>query len=373
MRAPVCTLLPRGPRRKLAVAPRTSADAGAGIDFATALDDDACGCRHHPGRPKIRRMNPKLRNHSIYVSGKFPALQKDEIGAYLVAQGARYSESKSAAGAYLCADPGDPKLVATGKPLFTLDDLGPPLAKYIERLTAAIDHQRTGTYKRDNLLCHLGHGPPANKALITRVEAALGFPVPADLLALMRQFNGLSLAVAKLKKGAKLELGDKVLPYAALADMKHPLWTAPVTQVLAAIGIPTWEDIFLRPQAQRICDHGSSYAPKDVIKIGALKVKAGDFFPHLFAFDLFHHYHGAALYADPKDKQLKVIYAHDYWADLTGDHPISLRTYAESLIAGIWGADWNVGQRLIRPVSKTAWPTYIRNIKGSPYIFLDLK
>ena len=45
----------------------------------------------------------------------------------------------------------------------------------------------------------------------------------------------------------------------------------------------------------------------------------------------------------------------------------------ESLIAGVWGAGWNVGQRLIRPVSKIGWPTYIRNISGSPYIFLTLR
>jgi hypothetical protein len=84
----------------------------------------------------------------------------------------------------------------------------------------------------------------------------------------------------------------------------------------------------------------------------------------------------AALIAHCRERlaqQLKVIYSHDYWADLTSDQPISLRTYMESLIAGVWGVDWNVGQRLIRPTSKTAWPTYIRNIKGSPYIFLELK
>lgn len=318
-------------------------------------------------------MTSKLKDQTLYVSGKFPGLQKDEVAAYVVAQGARFLDSKSAAQAYLCADPDDPKLVATGKPRFTLDDLGPPLARYLERLEAAIDHLRTGTYKTDTLLSHLGHGPPATQALVTSVEAALGFPVPADLLALMRQFNGLSLAVARLKKGAELSLGDRTLPYAALADTKHPLWNAPVTHVLAAIGIPTWEDIFLRPQDQRICNHAGSYPATTVIKIGTLKVKAGDFFPRLFALDLFHHYHGAAVYADPKDQQLKVIYSHDYWADLTSAQPISLRTYMESLIAGVWAADSNVGQRLIRPTSKTAWPTYIRNIHGAPYIHLDLK
>ncbi len=316
-------------------------------------------------------MKSKLGGHTIYVSGKFPGLQKDEVAAHVVAQGARFINSKSAAQAYLCADPGDPKLVATGKPRYTLADLGEPLDRYVERLAAAIEHLREGTYRGDRMLYHLAHGPAAGAPLIARVEAALGFQVPADLLALMRQFNGLSLAVAKLKPDARAELGGDLLPYAALADANHPLWRG-ASNVFAAIGIPTWEDIFLRPQEQRICNHGG-YSANHVIKIGALKVKAGDLFPRLFGLDLFHHYHGAAVYADPRDRQLKVIYSHDDWADLTADQPISLRTYMESLIAGVWGADHNVGQRLIRPTSKTAWPTYIRNIHNAPYIHLGLQ
>lgn len=315
----------------------------------------------------------KLTDQTLYVSGKFPGLQKDEVAAYAVAQGARFIDSKAAARAYLCADPKDPKLVATGKPRFTLADLGDPLTRYIERLEAAIDHQRTGTYQRAPMLYHLAHGPAANKSLIKQVEAALGFPIPADLLTLMRQFNGLSLAVARLKKTGSIKLPNTLLPYAALADMKHPLWRSSLTNnILGAIAIPTWEDIFLRPQTERLCDQSKYVPAAQVFKIGALKVKAGDLFPHLFAFDLFHHFHGAALYADPKAKDMKVIYSHDCWADLTSAHPVSLRTYMESLVAGIWGADWNVGQRLIKPVSKTAWPTYIRNIHGAPYISLAL-
>jgi hypothetical protein len=317
-------------------------------------------------------MKSKLEGQRIYVSGKFPGLQKDEIAARLVAQGGRYTDSKPTAQAFLCADPKDPGLVATGKPLHALDALGEPLARYCERLAAACSHLRTGTYQRDNMLFHLAHGAPASKALVAKVEAALGFPVPGDLLALMRQFNGLSLVVAKLKKSASIELGDALLPYATLAGMTHPLWRSGGPNVLATIGLPTWEDIFLRPQAQRLCDLSSSYEPKTVIKIGTLKVKAGDLFPRLFAFDLFHHYHGAAIYADAKERDLKVLYSHDCWADLEGAQPVSLCTYMESLVAGVWGADANVGQRLIRPVSKTAWPTYIRNIKGSPYVFLQL-
>lgn len=322
-------------------------------------------------KPKPRS---KLTDQTIYVTGKFPGLQKDEVAAYAVAQGARFIDSKAAARAYLCADPKGPKLVATGKPLFTLADLGEPLTHYIERLEAAIEHQRTGTYQRAPMLYHLAHGPAANKSLIKQVEAALGFPIPADLLTLMKQFNGLSLVVARLKKTGSIKLPNTLLPYAALADMKHPLWrTGATNSILGTIAIPTWEDIFLRPQTQRLCDQSSFTAPTQAFKIGALKLTAATLFPHLFAFDLFHHYHAAALYADPKAKDLKVIYSHDCWADLTSDQPISLRTYMESLVAGIWGADWNVGQRLIRPVSKTAWPTYIRNIHGAPYICLQLK
>lgn len=317
-------------------------------------------------------MNRKLGDKNFYVSGKFAGLQKDEVAAYGVAQGARYVNSAAAAQAYVCADPKEAKLVATGKPLFTLAALGDPLAGYVERLSAAVADSRAQQSKNENMLHHLAYGPPASKALIGKVEAALGFAAPPELVTLMRQFNGLSLVVATLKKNASIALGDSVLPYAALADMKHPLWRAKASAV-RTIALPTWEQIFLRPQTERLCDMSTIIGPKEVIKIGALKVKAGELFPRLFAFDLFHHYHGAAAYADPKDQKLKIIYAHDHWADLTADHPISLRTYMESLIAGVWGAGWNVGQRLIRPVSKIGWPTYIRNISNSPYIFLDLQ
>ena len=47
-----------------------------------------------------REMHPKLGDKTVYVSGKFDGLQKDEVAAYLVAQGAQYLSSVAAAGAY---------------------------------------------------------------------------------------------------------------------------------------------------------------------------------------------------------------------------------------------------------------------------------
>lgn len=313
-------------------------------------------------------------DRQVYVSGKFAGMQKEEVWAYLLATGAHGTMSKSA-GAYLAADPTDPKLVATGKPIYTLADLPASLDGYLDRLRAAVAFRRADLahYTHAEHVAHLGHGPPADDALIARVEAAVG-PLPEDVLALMRQFNGLSCVVATRKKGHGVELPDGApLPYATLADPSHPLWDGKTDWLLGAVAIPTWEDIFLRPQAQRLCDLGGSYGPKEAIKIGALKVKAGELFPRLFAFDLFHHFGGAALYLDPKERQARVIYAFDHWADLTSAHPVSLRLYMESLAAGIWNRIAHVGQRPIKPTSKTAWPTYIRNIHGAPYVFVELK
>lgn len=312
---------------------------------------------------------------SVYVSGRFPGLSKDEVWTYLLGLGAIGTTSKSTAQAYLCPDRSDAKLVATGKPIYTLEDLGAPLAGYVDRVGAAVAARRE-EYKRDkNLVTHFAHGAPADDALIARVEAALGFPAPAELKTLMRQFNGLSAVAAKLKRGAELTLpSDAPLPYAALADMNHPLWRGgKVEWLMGVIAIPTWEEVFLRPQAQRICDPGGAYGPKDVIKIGGLKVAAGQLFPRLFAFDLYHSFGGTALYADPKDQTVKAIYAFDAWADITSAQPVSLRAYMESLAAGLWGRVVHAGQRWIQPVSKTAWPTYIRNIHGAPYVFVELK
>lgn len=310
----------------------------------------------------------------VYVSGKFPGLSKDDVWTYLLGAGAYGTGSKSSAQAYLCPDRSDPKLLATGKPIHTLDELGAPLASYVSRLASAVASRREDLRRHKDLVCHFAHGPAADDALVARVEAALGFPAPADLRALMGQFNGLSAVVATLQRGARVELpDDRPLPYAGLADSGHPLWRGVIDWLIGVIAIPTWEDIFLRPQRERLCDLSATLGPKDVVKIGGLKVAAGALFPRLFAFDLFHSFAGTALYADPKAEALHVIYAFDHWADITGAHPLSLRTYMESLAAGIWGRMAHAGQRPIRPVSKTAWPTYIRNIHGAPYVFLELK
>lgn len=309
----------------------------------------------------------------VYVSGKFPGLAKEDVWTYLLGAGAVGTASKSAAEAYLCPDLSDAKLAASGKPIHTLDELGPPLAGYADRLAAAVAFRRADLRRRDGLVAHFGRGAPADDALIARVEAAIGFPAPPELRTLMRGFNGLSAVVAALKRGKKVELADSgPLPYAALADSGHPLWQGAIEWLIGVVAIPTWEEIFLRPQQQRICDLSSVYEAKAEMKIGGLKVRAGDLFPRLFAFDLFHPFAGAALYADPKERALKVIYAFDHWADLTGAHPLSLRTYMESLVAGIWGRMSHAGQRPVKPVSKTAWPTYVRNIHGAPYVFLEL-
>lgn len=310
----------------------------------------------------------------VYVTGKFPGLQKDEVYAYLLGHGADGTTSKSRAQAFLCPDPTDAKLVATGKPCYTLDALGAPLEGYLQRLKAGVQHRREDLKRNKQFVCHLAHGKPASAALVAKVAAAIGFPVPPDLRALMGQFNGLSAAVAVLKRGASVELADdKPLPYAALADLKHPLWQGKIEWLIGVIGIPSWEDIFLRPQKDRLCNIDGYTAASEALKIGALKLKPAALFPRLFAFDLFHHYAGTALYADPKDETMKAIYAFDYWADLTSAHPVSLRAYMESLAAGIWGRGVHAGQRIIKPVSKTAWPTYIRNIHGAPYVFIELK
>lgn len=311
----------------------------------------------------------------VYVSGRFDGLAKDEVWARLLGAGAHGTMSKSTAKAYLAADPHDAKLVASGKPIYTLADLPASLDGYLDRLKAAVASRKAelAGYGHVGHVAHLGYGPPADDALIARVEAAVG-PLPADVLSLMRQFNGLSCVVATVKNGQTVALPDRApLPYAGLADMKHPVWQLKIDWLLGTIAIPTWEDIFLRPQDRRLCDHGGSYGATDVLKIGTLRVKAAELFPRLFAFDLFHHFGGAALYLDPKDRQAKVLYTFDHWADLTSAQPVSLRTYMDSLAAGIWHRISHAGQRPIKPTSKTAWPTYIRNLHGAPYVFIELK
>lgn len=310
---------------------------------------------------------------AIYVSGKFEGLQKEEVWARLLAAGAWGQNTKSAQ-AYLAADPADPKLIATGKPIYTLADLPQSLDGWLAQLKAAVAHRGAAikTYPTVDAVAHLAYGPPADDALIATIERAVG-PLPADLLSLMRQFNGLSCVVGLMEKGHGITLpSDAPLPYAALAHDAHPLWAGRLSHLDVTIALPTWEDIFLRAQEDRICNH-TGHDPRDALKIGALKVKAGELYPCLFAFDLFHHYAGAALYLDPKEGDAKLLYGFDCWADLTSAHPTSLRFYMESLVAAVWSRMSFAGPRPIKPTSKTAWPTYIRNIHNAPWVYIELK
>lgn len=319
-------------------------------------------------------MTEKFGDKAIYVTGTFDGLQKEAVWAYLLATGAVGTMSKSAP-AYLAADPLDAKLLASGKPIYTLADLPSSLDGFLERLTGAVaSHRETFSRRRQAAwVAHLAYGPPAGEAQLREIEQALGLALPAEVKSLMRQFDGLSCVVATFKKGKAITLPDTPLPYAALADLKHPLWQGDLDWLIGNLAIPTWKEIFLRPQERRLCDHSDSYEDDEVLKIGALKVKAGALFPRLFAFDLFHSFAGAALYLDPKDEQAKIIYAFDHWADLTSAQPVPLRFYMESLAAGIWCRLSNVGLRPIKPVSKTAWPTYIRNVHNTPYVYIELK
>ncbi len=313
---------------------------------------------------------------SVYVSGKFEGVDKGEVWAWLLGLGAYGCTSKSAARAYLCADASDPKLVATGRPVYTLADLGAPLQGYLGRLREAVAERRAefARYRNQGTVAHLGAGPPADEALIASVTEAVGGRLPEELGALMRQFNGLSCVVATLKGPGGLDLPDgEPLPYGALVDSDHPLWRGRVDWLLGVIGIPRWEDIFLRPPQRRMCYREGPYGPKETFKAGALKVKAADFYPNLYTFDLYHPFGGAALYIDPKDGSASVLHAFDAWADLSSAHPLGLRAYMESLVAGIWHRVSHAGQRPIRPLSRTAWPTFIKNLHGAPYIFVELK
>lgn len=311
----------------------------------------------------------------VYVSGRFPGLQSDEVSAHLHGLGARVTESKSVARAILTATPDDPKnlaFAAKGKVILTLEDLTPPLEGWVERLKAA-EASFEKELARKTMLHHFAVGQPADPTLMAKVEAAIGFPAPDDLRALMLQFDGLSLVGAERVPHATLTLPQEVLPYAALVDGGHPLWAAiapgePVT----TIAIPRWQDVFLRPVEARLSGPGS-YGPKDKLKIGALKVSGSDLHARLFPFDLFHPFHGAALYADPVAKDLKVLYASDHWASLTDYHPVSLSVYMESLAGMVWHKSAHWVQRIIAPTSKTAWPTYIRKIHGAAYVFLETR
>ncbi len=310
----------------------------------------------------------------IYVSGRFEGLDKSEVSAYVHGFGGDSAFSQSGVDAILSATPDDPKLItkAKGKKIITLADLPAPLEGYVDRMKAAQVAFRTlfASYRK-NMAHHLAFGPPADQALIGRVEKAIGFAMPAELRSLMTQFNGLSCIGAELAPGATLPLADSLMPYAAL--MEHPVWSAAVVgEPVVSIGIPQWEDVFLRAPEARLTGV-SSYGPKEKLKIGSLKVGATEFYERLFPFDLFHSFLGAALYADPVAKDLKVIYASDHWASLTDYEPVSLGVYMEALCGMVWHHGNHWPQRIIQPLSKTAKPTYIRSIHDAAYTFLETR
>ncbi|MFN3199506.1 MAG: BRCT domain-containing protein [Bradymonadia bacterium] len=315
---------------------------------------------------------------NVYVSGRFDGFKKEELNALILGQGARVAGSFPSSNAILTSDPEGPKVakaIEKGKTILQLDDLGGSLEGYLERMQGALKaFQEQFADYRKKMVYHLAAGAPADEALMTRVEEAIGFPLPDDLRTLMGQFNGLSMVGAEIKRKAEApSFPETVLPYATLADMSHPLYAAAHdATALSTIGIPSWSDIFLQPAKARLTGE-SCYGPKEKLKIGTLKVGATEFYERLYPFDIFHPYHGAALYADPKDQTVKVIYASDHWAALTSAHPVPLRIYMESLIAMVSHKGSFYEQRIIKPTSKTAWPTYIKNIHGGAYLFLETR
>lgn len=311
----------------------------------------------------------------FYVSGRFPGLKKEEIWTRLLATGAHGVMSKSVATAYLCSDPSDPKLMASGKPLYTIDDLPATLDGWLEQLKGAVAHCRAEhlmlTRRGVIAVDHFAYGPPADDALVARIEAHIGYALPEDVRSLMRQFNGVSCVLGIVKaKGGPIELPDTVLPAGALLDTCAPLWAGHIEWLMGVIAIPTWEEIFL--SAHKFLYDPSVYGAREKLKIGSLKVIAEDLFPRAFDLDLFHAYAGAMLYIDPKGGESQVIYSVDHGADFTSAHPLTLRCYMDSLAAGIWTRMSHAEQRPIKPVSKAAWPTYIHNVHGAPYVFIKL-
>lgn len=306
-----------------------------------------------------------LSRQTLCITGRFADWSKAELEILLRGRGAwRVAPSPSkAVSVVISAETAGPKVDkarALGLPVVFADELraalGAPLEGYRARLLRSLAERPR--YIHDAVLAV---GDPVSDALLARVEARIGFPLPEAARNLWKQLDGLNLLWTV--PSAVQERSDALLPWSVACHGDGELWTKihalraqnPSRFDMGQIAIPPVETIFFQAWDGTMFD-GSAYGPKDTLTLGKRKVKAQDLFSNLFMFDLFSPYYQAGLWADREQQALHVVYCSDYGADWSMAATVPLEVYLEFMLVD------HGRTRPIEPSSKLGSPKSIRNL-----------
>ena len=310
---------------------------------------------------------PDLRDVSkqtIALTGRFPEWSKAELEILLRGRGAwRFVSSPSReCAAVVSADREGPKVDKArelGLPITFADELRAALGAPLEGWRGRMERSLAGrpNYYKNAVFAV---GDPASDAVLERVEARIGFPLPEAARNLWSQLDGLSLlwTIPELQPTS-----SEPLPWHVACHDDGALWRSihdlrahnPSRFDMGQVCIPPIETLFFEAWDGKMFE-GSGYGPKDTLKLGKRKVKANDLFGNLFLFDLFSPYYQAGLWADREEQALHVVYASDYGADWSMAATVPFEVYLEFLLVD------HGRTRPIEPSSKIGWPKSIRNV-----------
>ncbi|MDC0720836.1 SMI1/KNR4 family protein [Nannocystis bainbridge] len=216
--------------------------------------------------------------------------------------------------------------------------LGPPLVDYRARLEASL----AGARENGLRILRLATPPGATDEQLARVEAKLGFALPAALRSFYQQMNGLSLAFHSSRGGFADGIHDPTVPlavesrvplawheaadeggdfWAAIHEAPRPTDGAPF--LVGVICIPDIETVFFTDWTET----------------------CGNFDADTLLFDAFHSYHSTALRVDRARGELFIVPVDDYFANLDFGR-VDIEVYLERILVSSGSA---------RSVS-TKWP-----------------
>ena len=313
-----------------------------------------------------------LHEQTVCVSGRFADWTGAELEILLKARGAWRVAGSPSKGvrALISAVPDGPKVDkarALGIPVVGPDalrtSLGPPLSGYRARLLRKLAEQPRYVQTAVQAI-----GAPASDALLARVEAEVGFPLPEDAVALWRQLDGLSL----LWSTPGLQpTSTEPLPWSEACHDGGPLWSRlealraahATTFDMGLVCIPPLETIFSSPWKGRVFPD-APWGPKDTVRLGRRKVAAAALYDHLYGFDFFSPFRWTGLWADQEQRRLQVVHASDHGADWSVAAAVPLELYMEFLLVDLGRT------RAIEPTHKLGWPRGIRRLAHLPWVEL---
>jgi hypothetical protein len=315
---------------------------------------------------------PDLHQKYIAVTGKLEGFSPGDVEILLRARGAwgvRSAPAKDTVALIAATAEGSKqdKARALGQPVVLGDTLraalGAPLAGWRQRVQRLIDDETNDRGGKRFAVASLG--APVPDATLARIEARIGFPLPAVARELFAQVDGASLLWGRPALRTT-PISDLPVPWNVAIDDGGALWNElrrfDRDVQWGFICLLPVETVFFETWVGRVIP---THDPDAVLRLGKRKVKARDFYGQLFLFDAFHPFYQAGLWADREREDLVVVYGADHGADWTWSNPVSLEQYLEYLLLDLGFS------RLIDPVNTRALTAAMHRVHPNPWYQLE--